>query len=88
LTAGPAKARALKHSENVIAGGPDKFAQVRRVVLRGSNFEIGRKIGELAKRDGISMRPSKDTILNRAQREYLVKNYPILHPDADREILS
>ena len=74
----PATAQDLKYTETVIAGGPDKFAEVRHVVLRGSNFDIGKKIGELAKRDGVRMRPSQDTILNRAKREYMARNYPIL----------
>ena len=77
-TALPAAGHDLKSKETVIAGGPDKFVEVRHVVLQGSNFEIGKKIGELAKRDGVRMTPSKDTILNRAKREYMARNYPIL----------
>jgi len=74
----PSAAQEPAYKETVIAGGPDKFAEVRHVVLKGSNFEIGKKIGELAKRDGVRMTPSKDTILNRAKREYIARNYPIL----------
>ena len=77
-TALPATAHEPEYTEKVIAGGPDKFVEVRHVVLKGSNFEIGKKIGELAKRDGARMAPSKDTILNRAKREYIARNYPIL----------
>ncbi len=72
-------AQALKYNEKVIAGGPDKFAEVRHVILRGSNFEIGEKIGELAKKDGTVVAPSDNHILNRAKREYMAKNYPILY---------
>jgi predicted choloylglycine hydrolase len=53
--------------------------EVRHIVLRGSNFEIGRKIGEIAKKDGTSVTPSNDRIKNRAKREYMAKNYPILY---------
>jgi hypothetical protein len=42
----PAVAKSLEYRESVIAGGPDKFAEVRHVVLKGSNYEIGKKIGE------------------------------------------
>ena len=65
--------------ETVIAGGPDKFAEVRHIIMRGSNFEIGQQIGELAKKDGTPVIPSDDYIMNRAKREYMAKNYPILH---------
>lgn len=78
LTALPAIPHDPEHTETVIAGGPDKFLEVRHVALKGSNFEIGEMIGELAKRDGVRMAPSKDTILNRAKKEYMARNYPIL----------
>ena len=69
----------LDYKETVIAGGPDKFAEVRHVVLRGSNYDIGKKIGELAKKNGTPIMPSDDHIMNRAKRVYMAKNYPILH---------
>jgi predicted choloylglycine hydrolase len=78
-TALPAAARVRGYTETVIAGGPDQVVEVRHVVLKGSNFEIGQKIGELAKRDGVRITPSKETILNRAKREYMARNYPILY---------
>jgi hypothetical protein len=62
----PATAKDLEFTEKVIAGGPDKFVEVRHVVLKGSNFEIGKKLGEIAKRDGVRIMPSEDKILNRA----------------------
>jgi len=79
LLGSPATAPGLESTETVIAGGPDKFVEARHVILRGSNFEIGKKIGELAKKDGTPIAPSDDHIMNRAKREYLAKNYPILH---------
>lgn len=72
------EAQNLEYKERVIAGGPDKFAEVRHVVLRGSNFDIGKKIGEIAIKDGTPLTPSDDHIMNRAKREYMAKNYPIL----------
>ena len=77
MMAMPSAAQELKYKETVIAGGPDKFAEVRYVVLKGSNFEIGKKIGEIAKRDGTPIIPSENHIMNRAKREYMAKNYPI-----------
>jgi len=77
MTAVPSTAQAPQFKETVIAGGPDKFAEVRHVVLEGTNFDIGKKIGELAKRDGVTIAASENRILNRAKREYMAKNYPI-----------
>jgi len=78
-TALPAAVHDLEDTETVIAGGPNKFVEVRHVVLKGSNFEIGKKIGEIAKKDGTPIMPSNDRLMNRAKREYMAKNYPILH---------
>lgn len=75
----PSAAQELEYKETVIAGGPNKFAEVRHVVLKGPNFEIGKKIGEIAKRDGATISPSDDHIMNRAKREYMAKNYPIMY---------
>ncbi len=72
-------AQEVEFKETVIAGGPEKFAEVRYVILKGSNFEIGKKIGELAKKDGTIITPSANHIMNRAKREYMAKNYPILY---------
>jgi len=69
----------LDHKETVIAGGPDRFVEVRHVVLKGPNFEIGKKIGEMAIRNGTRITPSDNLILNRAKREYMSKNYPVLY---------
>ena len=74
----PAAAQDLEYKEAVIAGGPDKFVEVRHVVIKGSNFEIGKKIGDIAKKDGTPILPSDDHIMNRAKREYMARNYPIL----------
>jgi predicted choloylglycine hydrolase len=74
----PAAALDLEYKETVIAGGPDKFVEVRHVVIKGSNFEIGKKIGEIAKKDGTPILPSDDHIMNRAKREYMARNYPVL----------
>lgn len=75
----PAVAQDLEYKDTVIAGGLDKFVVVRHVVLKGSNFDIGKKIGEIAKKEGTPITPSDDHIMNRAKREYMADNYPILH---------
>ncbi|MBD3413292.1 MAG: linear amide C-N hydrolase [Candidatus Aminicenantes bacterium] len=69
----------LQYREKVIAGGPDKFVTVRHLVLKGSNFDIGKKIGEFAQKNGTAITPSDDHILNRAKREYMAQNYPEMY---------
>lgn len=65
--------------ETVVAGSPDQFMEVRHVVLRGSNFDIGRMMARIAQRDNIRFAPSGNPLVNRVQREYLSKNYPIFY---------
>ena len=67
------------YRNNYISIGPDKFVTVKHVVLKGSNFDIGRKIGEIAKKDGAVVSSSDNQIINRAKKEYMAKNYPEMH---------
>jgi penicillin V acylase-like amidase (Ntn superfamily) len=69
----------VRYKETVVAGGPDAFMEVRHVVIGGTNFEIGRKLAELAKAAGFSPRPSQDTLTPRVQRQYIQQNYPVLY---------
>ncbi|MCK4575529.1 hypothetical protein KAU34_03895, partial [candidate division WOR-3 bacterium] len=59
----------VEFSENVAAGGPDNYIEVHHVVLKGSNYVIGRKIAEIAKALNIRINPEEDTIRNRMKRE-------------------
>jgi hypothetical protein len=64
-------------SESVVAGGPKDFLEVRHLVLRGSNAEIGKALGEIAKeRLKIQPGPGTEALRTRAQRKYFEKNYP------------
>jgi predicted choloylglycine hydrolase len=73
------KTAELEYKESVIAGGPDQFVEVRHVVLKGSNFAIGQKIGEIAKKNGTEINPSENKMLNLAKRKYMERNFPILY---------
>jgi hypothetical protein len=65
--------------DQVIAGTPADFMEVRHVVLKGTNEEIGRSLAQLAKsRFHVQPQPSEDALRNRIQRQYLEKNCPIL----------
>jgi predicted choloylglycine hydrolase len=65
--------------ERVIAGGSKDFLEVRHLVLKGSNVEIGKALATLA-RERYQLKPvsSADPFRTRVQRRYLAKHYPIL----------
>lgn len=69
----------LEYSETIVAGGPEHFMEVRHVVMKGTNFAIGEKLGEIARTSGFRPDPRGDALLNSVQREYLARTYPILH---------
>jgi predicted choloylglycine hydrolase len=83
LTLAPAAASAaasdVEYRETVVAGGPERFMEVWHVFMRGTNFAIGAKLGEIAAALGTRPAPRGDALLNRIQREYMARNYPILH---------
>jgi acyl-CoA:6-aminopenicillanic acid acyl transferase/Leucine Rich Repeat (LRR) protein len=65
--------------DRVLAGGPSESLEVRHIVLRGTNEQIGRALAEIAKeRYGVRLEPSDDPMQVRAQRKYLERNNPIL----------
>jgi predicted choloylglycine hydrolase len=67
------------YREKVVAGGVDKFMEVRHVFIKGSNYEIGRRIGEIAAKCGKQPLSRGGALLNRIQREYVAHHYPILY---------
>jgi predicted choloylglycine hydrolase len=67
------------YREAIIAGGSHDFIEVHHVMLRGTNRAIGKKIAEIARDVGVRIHPDEDTMRNRAQREYIQKNYSILY---------
>src|SRR5262249_45649332 len=65
--------------DKVIAGGPKDFMEVRHLVLKGSNREIGRALAAVArKRHQLKPAASSDPLRSRARRLYLERHYPIL----------
>jgi hypothetical protein len=66
--------------DQVIAGGPEDFMEVRHLVLTGPNTEIGRALATLAKeRFGLEPAASADRLRTRIQRRYIEVNDPILY---------
>ena len=73
---------ALQRQERVIAGGPNDSLEVRHLVLRGTNEEIGRALAEIAIESyGARAERTSDPLRTRAQRRYIENAFPIL---ADR----
>ncbi|HET6371673.1 MAG TPA: hypothetical protein VFG76_00055, partial [Candidatus Polarisedimenticolia bacterium] len=65
--------------DRVIAGGPNDSLEVRHLVLKGTNEQIGRALAEIAKeRYGARLERAADPAQVRAQRAFLQRNYPIL----------
>jgi hypothetical protein len=75
----PGDGKKVVRQDRVIAGGPKDFLEVRHLVLKGTNEEIGRALAVLAReRFQVKPEPSPDPLRTRVQRRYLQKNYPIL----------
>lgn len=75
----PALRKGVIEKDQVIAGGRTDFMEVRHLVLRGSNTEIGQALATLAKeRFQLKPSPSTDRFRTRVQRKYLKAHYPIL----------
>lgn len=73
-------ASALEKEERVIAGSPQDSLEVRYLLLRGTNVEIGRALAEIAaERYGARANPSPDPLRTGAQRRYFDQHYPILY---------
>src|SRR5262245_11833312 len=76
----PPPAAKVVQKDQVVAGGPKDSIEVRHLVLKGSNEEIGRALTTIAReRYQTRPRPSDDSLRTRAQRRYIERNYPILH---------
>ena len=68
----------IQQSEEIIAGGADDYLEARHVILKGTNREIGRAIGDIG-RSVFDSRPlgSANPIRAEATRRYIHEHYPI-----------
>ena len=74
-----AGSNSVVQEDRVIAGGPNDSLEVRHLVLRGTNEQIGRALAEIAKeRYGARPESANNPAQTRAQRKFLERNYPIL----------
>jgi hypothetical protein len=75
----PVSGKGVIVRDQVVAGGPKDFMEVRHLVLKGSNVEIGRALATIAReRFRLEPYPSPDRFRTRVQRRYAREHYPIL----------
>lgn len=70
----------MQFNETIILDKDKGFMTVRYLVMRGPNFEIGRKLGEIAmSRHGLARNElfSADPLITSARKKYFQLNYPI-----------
>jgi hypothetical protein len=67
-------------NEIIVSGGPDNYLEIRHLVLEGSNRQIGRALGDIARDSyGVTrLMPYASPIYARAHHEYMEQNYPML----------
>jgi len=65
--------------EKVLVAGQDSLMTVRHLTIRGTNFEIDRALGELAReRHGISLTKARAVpVYAQARHSYFRRHYPI-----------
>jgi predicted choloylglycine hydrolase len=64
--------------ESIVAGSPKDFVEVRHVIIKGTNFQIGKKIAEIVRKNNLVEVPSEfEKLRNKAQRAYMEQNYPV-----------
>jgi len=62
--------------DSIVAGGPKHFMEVQHVVLKGTNFDIGKKLGEIARKENIELIKPSSPFNTRIRRSYFMKSYP------------
>jgi hypothetical protein len=74
------KGTAVVQEDKVVAGGPKDFMEVRHLVLKGTNEEIGYALAKIAaERFQVSPLGAADQLRNRSQRRFIEKNAPLLY---------
>lgn len=63
--------------EHIVTGSESDFMIVRHYKIKGTNFEIGKKIAEIAIQMHLGLNPHSDSVINKLQAQYFRVNYPI-----------
>ncbi|MHA2364855.1 MAG: carcinine hydrolase/isopenicillin-N N-acyltransferase family protein [Candidatus Hodarchaeales archaeon] len=78
----------MKYKEKIILTNEQSFMTVRHIIMKGTNFEIGKQLANLAIQNhefNSEIIKSDNPVLTKAQHKYLEKNYPI-HLDRARGV--
>ena len=67
----------VEFQEHVVTGSELDFMMVKHYKIKGTNFEIGKKIAEIAKQMHLSLDTHSDSVINKLQTKYFSINYPI-----------
>lgn len=76
---GQPEKQVIEVNKTIVPKAADTYMQVRHIVLRGTNQEIGKAIGEIAQ-EWLQIQPivRKDDVFTKANNVYLKRNYPLL----------
>jgi len=64
-------------SRKIIAGSESDFMIVQHYKIKGTNYEIGKKIAEIAKQMHMRLDTHSDSTRHKLQAKYFQENYPI-----------
>ena len=69
----------LVKNEIILPKGAGEYMEVRHIVVKGTNEEIGRVLGDIARKDfGSGLSRYASPLYGREQQKYMKNNYPIL----------
>lgn len=76
---GPKTSPTVVKNEIILPKSPESYMEARHIVLKGSNEEIGKALGDIAQNDyGTKLVKYADPVYAEARREYMKKNYPVM----------
>lgn len=71
---------AILKNEVLLKGDADNYTELRHIVLKGTNEQIGEALGEIAKENyNVSLYPYADPIYAQARLDYMQRNYPAFY---------
>ena len=80
LTASQCFSKTILLNKVILPKKPDTYMEVRHIILKGSNIEIGEALGKIAQ-SWLNIYPASYTapIYSMARNAYMLNNYPILY---------
>lgn len=79
VTAGQDPDSVIVKNEVVLKKGPDTYMEVRHIVLKGSNEEIGKALADIAQKEyKTRLIKYADPVYAKARRNYMKLNYPVM----------